>query len=176
MILVRLKRQCRSRLPQFPRTGFTSSVRKKGPKYPEPIQLGPSLPFPQTHPIIIIFPTKKPSSHIITHHNTASHNIILALSLSLSLFFSLSLSLFLSQKYPVLNHSPTLTRWSIEASNKLAIASIGSRSKVAPSASTLHEHPVVSCEPVIPRLSAFTATLFSIWSFHPTHNRLLTQI
>ncbi len=33
--------------------------------------------------------------------------------------------------------------------------------KVAPSAaSTLHEHPVVSCEPVIHRLSAFTATLF----------------
>ena len=45
------KRQCRPACHESQAPAFTR-LRKKGSKYPEPIQLGPSLPFLQTHQII----------------------------------------------------------------------------------------------------------------------------
>lgn len=81
------KRQCRSRLPQFPpkpKPGFTS-VRKKGSKYPEPIQLGPSLPSLQTSSIKQQFfhlqkqqqqQQQHPFSHIATSLTTHINTIV----------------------------------------------------------------------------------------------------
>lgn len=118
-------------------------------------------PFPSPKFITNLFPffcqtTKKRQPHHHHHQHTSTHP-------------------HPRHKIPPLN-TPTIIPHSVTiGQHPVAIKGIGSYLlkylTVAPSASTLHEHPVVSCEPVNFIASRPSPQLyFLIWLFHPTHN------
>ena len=142
---------------------------KKGPKYPEPIQLGPSVPSLPPNPSINNQISNFQISKVQATTDFLTHRNIIAQPTSTHISSSSTSTLtHYHQHHP----SITLLAGQSRATN-CHCKHRHSPQQVAPSASTLHEHPVVSCEPVIHRLSAFTATLFfrSGYSIRPTtHN------
>lgn len=174
------KDRCRSRLPQFPSTGFYQRAKKREPKYPEPIQLGPSLPFPQTH-----HNSFQPKDKLIKNKLKKKHHLQhLHITHRISPF--IPLPPITNHQSPIIQHPPTHTssrhtssiirHWSsIEASNS------HQEHRSLLNQSLLPLLPFTNTRSLAVNLSSIAARpspqlYFSIWSFHPTHNRLLTQI
>ena len=153
MVYETKKDRCRSRLPQFPRTGFYQRAKRDLNNTRNPFNW---LPFPLTqiihHQFLFYFFSNKKTSH---YYDT------LTLPLSrLNTAVNHSATGLCQLKHPIATSYQPLAR-----AAKQPIAIVSNQALTQHSLLPLlnpptTNHPVLGCEPVIYCLSAFTATLF----------------